>query len=206
MTDPLPANFQANIDRLFHRLILPGLDSLKIHDDLKSGEASSMEEFLTWSAAQVDNHTANEAAKAFTLVLSAMFERQLRIWMRSWSDGNLREKSERMKFPDLVAAWAKHTEESLVDEALMESLVEMFLVANVFRHGDGTSVRQLQDKAPQLWNYDRSRYVDILPPNPDHSERLLLYPKDVFRYAEACARFWGLVDSDPLAFKNTRYG
>ena len=206
MTDPLPANFQANIDRLLQRLILPGLNGLKIHDDLKFGEAPTMEEFLSWSAAQVDNHTANEAAKAFTLVLSAMFERQLRIWLRTWSADHSREKSERIKFPDLIAECAKHADIGLEIEALSPVLEEMFLVANVFRHGDGTSIRQLCDRAPHLWNYARSRYIDILPPNSDKSERLLLSPKDVFRYAEATVRFWGLADKNPLAFKNPHYG
>lgn len=41
-----------------------------------------MDEFLDRAAAQVDNYTANEAAKAFTLTMAGLFERQLRIWGR----------------------------------------------------------------------------------------------------------------------------
>ncbi|WP_081066828.1 hypothetical protein [Burkholderia cepacia] len=81
--DNLPRVFQANTDRLFQRLIWPGLNALPIHAELRFGEAASMNEFLNRAAAQVDNHTANEAAKAFTLTLAGLFERQLRIWGRS---------------------------------------------------------------------------------------------------------------------------
>jgi hypothetical protein len=79
----LPRVFQANTDRLFQRLIRPGLDALPIYAELRFGEAASMDEFLDQAAAQVDNYTANEAAKAFTLTLAGLFERQLRIWGRS---------------------------------------------------------------------------------------------------------------------------
>lgn len=77
--DNLPRIFQANIDRLFQRVIYPGLQTLSIHAELRFGEASSMDEFLDRAKAQVDNYTANEGAKAYALVLAALFERQLRI-------------------------------------------------------------------------------------------------------------------------------
>ncbi|HEX7945628.1 MAG TPA: hypothetical protein VF495_13235, partial [Phenylobacterium sp.] len=76
--DQLPGIFQANIDRLFQRLIRPGLAALPIHAELQSGVTDSMAVFLDRAAAQVDNYTANEAAKAFTLTLAGLFERQLR--------------------------------------------------------------------------------------------------------------------------------
>jgi hypothetical protein len=60
--DNLPRVFQANTDRLFQRLIWPGLNALPIHAELRFDEAASMNEFLNRAAAQVDNHTANEAA------------------------------------------------------------------------------------------------------------------------------------------------
>ena len=41
-----------------------------------------MDEFLDRAKAQVDNYTANAAAKAFTLTLAGLFERQLQIWGR----------------------------------------------------------------------------------------------------------------------------
>lgn len=64
--DQLPRIFQANLARLFDRVILPGMDVLTVHDHLEQGEATSLDQFLDRAAAQVDNYTANEAAKAFT--------------------------------------------------------------------------------------------------------------------------------------------
>ncbi|MBJ6889195.1 hypothetical protein JG637_19355, partial [Vibrio cholerae] len=63
-TDQLPRVFQANADRFYQRVILPTLDQLPVHGTLVVGEAKTIDEFLDRCAAQVDNHTANEAAKA----------------------------------------------------------------------------------------------------------------------------------------------
>lgn len=73
--DNVPRIFQANIDRIFKRLIHPSLEALQIHPELQFGEAGTMDELLDRSAAIVDNYTANEAAKAFTMMLAALFER-----------------------------------------------------------------------------------------------------------------------------------
>lgn len=70
-TDQLPRVFQANADRFYQRVILRALDQLPTHGTLLVGEAITMNEFLDRCAAQVDNYTANEAAKAFALCLTA---------------------------------------------------------------------------------------------------------------------------------------
>ena len=69
--DQLPRVFQANADRFFQRVILATLDQLPMHRTLVVGEASTMDEFLDRCTAQVDNYTANEAAKAFALTLGS---------------------------------------------------------------------------------------------------------------------------------------
>jgi hypothetical protein len=82
----------------------------------------------------------------------------------------------------------------------------MFLVANAFRHGDGNSVDDLRKHSPDLWTYEHSRYIDLLPPNPDASEKLLIEPDDVVRYAGACGRFWGRADKLVGAVADPPYG
>lgn len=67
ITDQLPRIFQATLARLFARVIQPAMQALVVHSSLECGEAATMDEFLDRAAAQVDNYTANEAAKAFTL-------------------------------------------------------------------------------------------------------------------------------------------
>ncbi|WP_028215630.1 hypothetical protein [Paraburkholderia mimosarum] len=200
--DNLPRVFQANTDRLFQRLIWPGLNALPIHAELRFGEAASMNEFLNRAAAQVDNHTANEAAKAFTLTLAGLFERQLRIWGRSL--GVAGKKPGRELFCEHLPECAAKGGVDL--SGICDSLVEMFLVANVYRHGDGTSVNDLRAHAPERWTHDPSRYIDILPPNLEESEQLVIRPEDVVRYAGACARFWGRADKLPGAVSEPGYG
>jgi hypothetical protein len=200
--DNLPRIFQANTDRLFRRLVRPGLDALPIHAELRFGEATSMDEFLDRAAAQVDNHTANEADKAFTLTLAGLFERQLRIWGRSL--GVVGKKPGRELFREYLPLCAAAGNVDLA--GISDSLIEMFLVANVFRHGDGTSVNDLRAHAPDRWTHDPSRYVDILPPNGEESEQLLVRPEDVVRYAGACARFWGRADKLVGAVSDAGYG
>ena len=83
LEEQLPRIFQANIARLFDRVVKPGMALLPVHSELVFGVAPTMHAFLDRAAAQVDNYTANEAAKAFALTLSAVFERQLSAWARA---------------------------------------------------------------------------------------------------------------------------
>lgn len=204
--DYLPRIFQANIDRLFQRVILPGLNALPIHAELCPGEVPSINDLLVKAEAQVDNYTASEGAKAYTLVLAGLFERQLRIWARGNRRGSLREKAGKEKFRSLLTDCAREFGVDLEYRRVGRTLVEMFLVANVFRHGDGPSLADLRHQSPDLWIYERSRYVDLLPPNEDESEKLLLEPDDVVRYATSSARFWGLADKLSGAIVDPPYG
>jgi hypothetical protein len=71
--DNLPRIFQANIHRFFERIVLPGLNALPIHPELRFGQTQSMDEFSKWAKALADNYTANEGAKAYTLGLAGLF-------------------------------------------------------------------------------------------------------------------------------------
>jgi len=204
--DHLPRTFQANTDRLFQRIIRPGLDSLLIHQELQFGEAASLDEFLARAAAQVDNYTASEAAKAYTLTLAGLFERQVRIWGRFLQVTMSGKKPGREPFLEYLLLCTKARGVELKHD-LSDDLKEMFLVANVYRHGDGKSVTDLKICAPRLWEYAPSTYVDLLPPNDEESEQILLQSVDVVRYAAACVRFWGYADKLPMAmrYENSPY-
>ena len=45
--------------------------------------------------------------------------------------------------------------------------------------------------SPELWNYERSRCVDLLLLNPNDREKILVQPGDVVRYDAVCVRFRG---------------
>ncbi len=131
--------------------------------------------------------------------MATLFERQLRIWGRGLGVAMGKHKPGREPFREYLLLCAVACGVDLNDGPLGDDLAEMFLVANVYRHGDGTSVDDLRAHAPARWTYDPSRYVDLLPPNAEQSEQLLLLPADVTRYAGACARFWGRADKLPMA-------
>ncbi|MFG1293852.1 hypothetical protein [Xanthobacter versatilis] len=202
----LPRSFQATIDRLFERVIRPMLTAMPIHAELQSGVIDDLDVFLDRCAAQVDNHTANEAAKAFTLILASLFERHLRIWGRGLGVAMDGKRPGFEQFREYLPLCAEAGGVELEAGGLGRNLIEMFLVANVYRHGDGPSVRDLVQHAPERWTYETSRYVDILPSNEEQSERLLVQPDDVTRYAGACARLWGRADKMPNALLEPPYG
>ena len=62
-------------------------------------------------------------------------------------------------------------------------------------HNNPVEMRELCGHSPDFWSYERTRYVDLLPPNLIESEKLLLEPAGVVRYAGACGRFWGRADA-----------
>jgi len=143
VADQLPRVFQANADRFYQRVVLRTLGELTTHDALVVGEAPTLDTFLDRCAAQVDNHTANEAAKAFALTLDGMFERQLSRWTGAHG----------VKANGLVTALKAAERIAAIDFAkagIADPLGELHLVANVARHGDGASCDKLKTLAAAL--------------------------------------------------------
>lgn len=189
-SDQLPRIFQANLARLFERVIQPGMHALPVHASLEIGESATMEEFLDRAAAQVDNYTANEAGKAFTLTLAAIFERQLSIWAPAIYRDKAIEMPKSRGFQDLLALCAQQAGIDLEGE-LGADLSEMFMVANVVRHGEGSSCEKLKTIAPQLWDDAADDYHDLLAGPRIPSEHLRIQIRDLVRYIRATTRFWG---------------
>lgn len=202
--DQLPRIFQANLTRLFERVIQPAMHALPVHASLESGEAATMEQFLDRAAAQVDNYTANEAAKAFTLTLAAMFERQLSIWARAVYRDQAIAMPNLRGFPDFLALCAKHARIDIEQGELGADLTKMFIVANVVRHGEGSSCEKLKTIAPALWD-DTNDYHDLLAGPRIPSENLRIRARDMVRYIRATTRFWGLADPLPMAVTDPPY-
>ena len=204
--DNLPRIFQANVDRLFQRVILTWAERTT-YPRQAALRRSPVDGGVPGKGQGTRLTTAREPKpKAYALILAGLFERQLRIWARSRRTGLTHDKVRSERFRVLVVDCAREAEVDLVDKRLGHVLIEMFPVANVFRHGDGPSLTDLRSHSPELWDYERSRYVDLLPPNPDDSEKLLLQPPDVVRYAAACARFWGRADKLVGAVADPPYG
>lgn len=204
--DQLPRVFQANLARLYERVILPAMDSMPYHAALETGEAASLDQFLDRAKAQVDNYTGNEAAKAFVLTLAGVFERQLSIWARSIQDAGLADMTKLRGYEPLLGGCAKVAGIDLACDGLGDELTQMFVVANVVRHGEGQSCDRLRALAPQLWDDGAADYFDLSPGTPVASEHLRIRKRDLIRYIRATTRFWGLADSLPMAVIDPPYG
>lgn len=203
--DQLPRVFQANLARLYERVILPVMDSMPYHGALETGEAASLDQFLDCAKAQVDNYTGNEAAKAFVLTLAGVFERQLSIWARSIQDAGLADVTKLRGYEPLLGGCAKMAGIDLACDGLGDELTQMFVVANVVRHGEGQSCDRLRALAPQLWDDGATDYFDLLPGTLVASEHLRIRKRDLIRYIRATTRFWGLADPLPMAVIDPPY-
>lgn len=196
----LPRIFQANIVRLFERVVRPGLALLPTHAELAFGVAPTLDAFLDRAAAQVDNYTANEAAKAYALTIAAVFERQLSAWSQAIvASGATASPCRAARYEALLELCADHAGVDLAALGLGPDLVELLLVGNVVRHGEGPSCERLRAVAPQLWAYEPSAYVDIVAGPPLFSELVRIREQDLARYVRAAARFWGHADPLPMA-------
>jgi hypothetical protein len=203
--DQLPRIFQANLARLFERVVQPAMEALPVHSSLEGGEAATMDQFLDRAAAQVDNYTANEAAKAFTLTLAAIFERQLSIWARAVHLDDAPDMPKSRGFQDFLTLCAERAGIDVGQSELGADLTEMFMVANVVRHGEGWSCEKLKAIAPALWDDAAKDYHDLLAGPPIPSEHLRIRMSDLVRYIRATARFWGLADPLPMAVIDPPY-
>lgn len=193
-----PRVFQANIDRFYQHVVVPTLSGLRRHATLTTGEADSMETFLERCAAQVDNHTANEAAKAFCLTLDGLFERQLGRWASM--HGSTAQGLDR-----LLADCSGIASIDPVAIGVAHDLHELHLVANVVRHGEGRSSVDLQALAPGLWQSGAPDFNDLAPGPTPPSEALRLQAGDLRRYARAIMCFWGHADPLPMAVRDPPY-
>lgn len=202
MGERLPRIFQANLARLYERVIQPAMDGLVLHPVLERGEASSMDEFLTRAATQVDNYTANEAAKSFVLTLAGVFERQLSIWARAMGPVDV---AKLRGFQEQLLACANLASIDLAIDDLGAELTEMFTVANVVRHGEGPSCERLRATAPALWSDIAGDYIDLVPGPRLQSENLRIRRNDLVRYIRATTRFWGRADPLPMAVTDPPY-
>jgi hypothetical protein len=189
-----PRVFQANIDRFYQRVIVPALAGLPRHAVLTVGETASMDAFLGRCAAQVDNHTADEAAKAFALTLDGLFERQLSRWARAHgSTANGLDK--------LLTACTQIASIDLDAIGIAQVFRELHLAANVIRHGEGRSSVELRRLAPHLWGNETIHLYDLAPGPTPASEELRIRADDLMRYARAIICFWGHADPLPMAVR-----
>lgn len=197
----LPRVFQANIYRFFKRVVLPSLEQLPQRNDEVVGKTQSLDQLLEKCAKEIDDHTANEARRAFAFILSAIFERQLRMWCRvEFHDNNNNSCFDTLPFDKLVDSAVYFGKINFVtSDKPVDDIKELHLLANVIRHGEGASCRKLHDRAPHFWSY--SANGDTRQANEQHhlSETIKIKNEHLHWYVRALLRFWGFADREPLA-------
>jgi hypothetical protein len=195
--DFLPRIFQADLHRLYTCVILPTLGSLPLYDDVKTGGiAASMHELLDNAEKSTSNLLAFEARRCFALTLAGVFERQLRIWVRSHVHEAEKAGVATRKFqPLLEEAGARHGLD-LGTNKVGQAIEELYLLANAVRHGDGPSVGKLRAYAPHLWQYPTVVHATQSEEQAILSEGIQVADADFIRYMRAVTRFWGLADRE----------
>lgn len=194
-----PRVFQNNLHRLFERVVAPSMVGLGELQKWDMGTLDTLAAGLDRAEAQVNAYTRNEAAKAFIMVLSALFERQLRQWAFHLFIQPRNPDVQTQPLPALLGDCMQEIGMDASSQAIRDVLVEGHRVANIVRHGDGKASAALKHAAARLWDQDPTAYVDINPgPSPDSA--LLLIPDDYLKdYARAGLHFWGRADRMPGA-------
>jgi hypothetical protein len=189
MPQNLPRRFQADLDRFYQKVICPTLSELPLHEDVKTGEFTSMDEFLDDAEKQTSNLLAYDARRCFALALAAIFERQLQLRLMQHSCKSEMEAITKMPFKKLLLTVARKNNVALT---CIETIIdELHRLANVVRHGDGDSLKALRLCAPHLWPpHSIESTIQSL------SEVILISDDNFVAYIRALTRFWGLADHE----------
>jgi hypothetical protein len=204
--DLLPRIFQADLDRLYTRVILPALGNPLLHDNIKTAElATSMAVLLEHAEKHTSNLLAFEARRCFALTLGGLFERQLRIWARVHVPEDQRAGVAGLPFHRLVKEAGSRHGLDLDTKGVGRAIEELHLLANAVRHGEGRSLDKLRRYAPHLWRYASGEDAAKSAARSILSEGIQPSDHDFLRYIRATTRFWGLADREWGAVVDTPY-
>ncbi|MGA2792519.1 MAG: hypothetical protein ABSE69_03145 [Roseiarcus sp.] len=201
--DFLPREFQGDCDRFYRRVIRATLDELPLHADVRRGKFASLDEFLDNCEKQTSNLLTHEARRSFALTLSALFERQLRIWARV----HFPEKAEArtLAFDPLLTKTAVLHGLDLATASAGDTLRELHSLANAVRHGEGPAVDGLWERTPRFWSHLTNAAAEACKEQGILSEFIQITDNDFVRYIRAVTRFWGLADREPNAIVDGPY-
>jgi hypothetical protein len=190
--DLLPRHFQADLDRLYRRIIVPALQEMPVDLLVATPEPPmTTETYLEAASERTSALLAAEIRRGFTLMLAALFERQLALWIATHS----MPIAPKPTFGQQLKSAADHGHIDLVAMKLESCLTDLHTLANVVRHGDGRSLDTLRNRSPDLW-----------PPGADLTAEELTIPDIAFRkFMLALSRFWGLADRFPMAVIDAPY-
>jgi hypothetical protein len=190
--DFLPRIFQADVARLYEKAMLPTLQAFEPENQEPFPENAGQRS-LDWLKVHMSNEVAFEMRKAFALTLAASFERQLRSWAKKRLTKPA-EDVEKAHFEPLLQEIIEQQDIAVQFDTLRETLVELHLLANAIRHGDGPSATKLAVGAPDLWT-GRAPSPTVTSTSVD----IRVHDHHLQKYIRTLIRFWGLADREPGA-------
>ena len=178
---------QADIYRLYARIIQPALAEFGPTADIVSGEMTDIEAFLEAARANTNTELCYEIRRDFALIIGALFERQLQFWL----SGKISPSAvERKRSLSALLSLVDNVDNTIVTHGIKDDLNELCLVANVVRHGSGRSAEELESIAPRFWNHRRI--------SPDLVGNMRIGDNDLQKYAKAVIKFWHRAGASPL--------
>jgi hypothetical protein len=184
-SDPVALNAQADIHRFYVRVIQPALEEFVPVEDVAGLETTDLDLFLEAARQNAHNALCHEMRRTFSLIVGALFERQLRLWL----SGKMRAQAkeiEKEKWPELVARAKIAIGPAMVAE--MVDLETLWSVANAVRHGNGRAATKLLAKMPQFWN--QARRIDKSQWKSDLVGNMRIGDGELQKYMIAVLRFW----------------
>lgn len=184
-SDIVALTAQADIHRFYVRVIRPTLKKFAPAGDVIGLGTKDLDVFLEAARQNTHNALCHEMRRTFALVVGALFERQLRLWLSGKMPGKAAE-IEKEKWSDLVERAKVAVGATMITE--MADIEILWSVANAVRHGNGRATTGLLRDAPQLW--DQARRVSKLGWKSNLAGNMRISDADLEKYVIATLRFW----------------
>lgn len=192
-SDPVALVAQADMHRLYIKVIQPALVEFAPGNDLVGLQTNDLETFLEAARQNTHNALCYEMRRAFALTIGALFERQLRCWL-SEKMPSAASEIEKGTWPRLVL-WTK----TALGTASIPELVDLetlWSVSNAVRHGNGRAASELLKSAPMLWNWTVSE--PALKWKSDLVGNMRISDRELKNFVIAVLRFWHRAGASPV--------
>lgn len=192
-SDPVALIAQADMHRLYIKVIQPALAEFAPGNDLVGLQTNELETFLEAARQNTHNALCFEMRRAFALTIGALFERQLRCWLLEKMP-SVGKEIERETWPRLVV-WTK-TAVGAVTIPELADLETLWLVSNAVRHGNGRAATKLLKSVPVFWDWARTE--PKLKWKSDLVGNMRINDRELEKYVIAVLKFWHRAGASPV--------
>jgi hypothetical protein len=194
-SDPVALTAQADIYRFYFRVIQPAMMEFPPAEDIPGFETTDLEVFLEAASQHTHNALCYEMRRNFALVIGALFERQLRLWLSGKTPGEAK-KIETDTWLGLIERAKVAVGTTIIPE--MADIETLGSVANAVRHGNGRSTTKLLKNVPQLW--DQAPKVSKSGWESDLVGNMRISGADLEKYVIAVLKFWHRAGASQVPF------